>query len=55
MIQVGLDRGDLTRLWDPVLRLFPKDELSKVLQHATLTREQRGRFLILELIVHKMR
>ena len=53
--QVGLDDRNLTQLWDSILRLFPKEELPKILQQAALTREQCGRFLILELIVHKMR
>ena len=53
--QVGLDGRNLTQLWDSILRLFPKEELPKILQHAALTCEQRGGFLILELVVHKMR
>ena len=55
MVQVGLDNRDLTQLWDSILRFFSKEELPNILQHAALTREQCCRFLILELIVHKMR
>lgn len=39
MVQVGLDNGNLTQLWDSILRLFPKEELPKILQQATLTCE----------------
>ena len=54
-VQVGLNNGNLTQLWDSILRLFPKEELPKILQHTALTCEQRGGVLILELVVHKMR
>ena len=53
--QVGLDNRDPAQLWDSILRFFPKEELPKILQHAALTREQCGRFLVLELVIHKMR
>lgn len=55
MAQVGLDNRDPAQLWDSILRFFPKEELPKILQHAALTREQCGRFLVLELVIHKMR
>ena len=55
MVQVGLDNRDLTQLWDSILRLFSKEELTEILQHAALTCKQCCRFLILELVIHKMR
>ncbi len=39
IVQVSLDNGDLTQFWNPILRLFPKEELPKILQQATLTCE----------------
>ena len=39
MVQVGLDNRDLIQFWDSILRLFPKEELPKILQQATLTCE----------------
>ena len=54
-VQIGLDNRNLTQLWDSILRLFSKEELPKILQHAAFTCKQRCRFLILELVIHKMR
>ena len=39
MVQVGLDNRDLIQFWDSILRHFPKEELPKILQQATLTCE----------------